>query len=143
VDGLWTRIANLGAGIEGITITGGEPLQQAPALLDLLRRIRTQSPLSVILSTGYAWEEVQSLPLAGALLSCIDVLIAGRYDQSRRLAHGLRGSANKTVHYLTNRYSQADILSTPASELILLRDGEVTISGVDPLRWQREGKRTA
>ena len=55
----------------------------------------------------------------------------------------LHGPANKTIHYLTYRYGQADILSTPASELILLRDGEVTISGVDPLRWQREGKRTA
>jgi hypothetical protein len=46
----------------------------------------------------------------------------------------LRGSANKTVHCLTDRYTQADILSTPTAEIIITPKGQVIASGIDPVR---------
>lgn len=143
VDEVYRRIAGLGNTIEGITVSGGEPLQQARALTRLLRRLRNETPFPVLVFAGYTWEGVQSIPEAETLLSSIDVLIAGKYDHRQRFAHGLCGSANKTIHYLTDRCSQADVSSTPAPELILDCSGDVTITGVDPLRWQREGKRIA
>jgi anaerobic ribonucleoside-triphosphate reductase activating protein len=131
VDGLFRRIAALGDSIEGISVSGGEPLQQRASLLALLRRVRRETPLSVLLFTGYTWEEVR----ADALLACLDVLIAGRYDHSRRLAHGLRGSANKTVHFLTDRYAMGDLQPVPCAEVIITAEGEVVASGIDPIRW--------
>jgi hypothetical protein len=45
--------------IEGVTISGGEPLQQLAGLAHLLERIKTELPqLSVILFTGFSWEEL-------------------------------------------------------------------------------------
>jgi anaerobic ribonucleoside-triphosphate reductase activating protein len=76
----------LSASINGLTISGGEPLQQRRALLALLQRVRRETSLSVVLFTGYTWEEVQHRPEAEVLLPCVDVLIAGRYDTSQRLA---------------------------------------------------------
>jgi anaerobic ribonucleoside-triphosphate reductase activating protein len=136
VDALFERIYALQGAIEGITVSGGEPFQQRPALLALLQRVRAETDLSVLVFTGYTWDEIQRFRETAALLSCIDVLIAGRYDARLRLARDLRGSANKTVHLLTPRYSLHDLQLTPVSEVIIEPDGTVLISGIDPLRWQ-------
>jgi anaerobic ribonucleoside-triphosphate reductase activating protein len=134
VDSLFAWIARLADTIEGISVSGGEPLQQRPALIELLRRVRNETRLSVLVFTGYTWEEVQRMQGADELLGGIDVLIAGRYDQRRRLAHALRGSANKTVHYLTKRYTQDEIGSTPTTEVIIRPDGEAVTTGIDALQ---------
>jgi anaerobic ribonucleoside-triphosphate reductase activating protein len=128
-------LVGLGTTIEGVTISGGEPLQQRPALLALLQRLRQETALSVLLFSGYAWAEIQRLPEAAALLASLDVLIAGRYQADRRLARDLRGSANKTVHLLTDRYRLDDLRQVPPAEVIITPDGQVVMSGIDPLRW--------
>jgi anaerobic ribonucleoside-triphosphate reductase activating protein len=163
VRDLAARVLALGPCPEGITISGGEPLAQAPALVELLHRIKNHTPLSVIVFTGYTWAETQSLlcrsqgsakdkpasrpqspthdrtfqlpdsALTGlaSLLQYVDVLIAGRYCQPLRVASGLRGSANKTIHFLTNRYSLHDIEAVPAAEIILYPDGGTIVSGIE------------
>ena len=136
VADLCARLAALGDGIEGLTVSGGEPLQQRPALLELLRRVRRETALSVVVFTGFTREEVGRLPEAGEVLACVDVLIAGRYDATRRVARGLLGSANKTVHFLTARYTAADLEAVPPAEVVITAAGEVVLSGIDPLRWQ-------
>jgi len=69
------------------------------------------------------------------LLSCVDILLAGRYDASRRLARDLRGSSNKTAHFLTERYTLADLQAVPEAEVIITPDGTVVMSGIEPLQW--------
>lgn len=133
-DDLFERIVSLGATIQGITVSGGEPLQQRAALLDFLTRIRRETPLSVILFTGFTWEEVTAMPDTGRLFASVDVLIAGRYVEARRLARALRGSTNKTVHVLTERYTRFDLEATPDSEIVLLPDGRLVVSGISPVR---------
>jgi anaerobic ribonucleoside-triphosphate reductase activating protein len=135
VTALLQRMVALSASIEGLTISGGEPLQQRRALLALLRRVRQETPLSVVLFTGYTWAEVQRMPDAEALLSYVDILITGRYDASQRLARDLCGSANKTVHVLTERYTLAEVQAVPLAEVIITEAGEVIVSGIDPVRW--------
>ncbi|MBI3951494.1 MAG: radical SAM protein [Acidobacteria bacterium] len=135
VDDLFHRTLALGDAIEGITISGGEPLQQRRALLGFLRRVRLETSLSILLFTGYSWEEVQWMPDAEALLSCVDVLIQGRYDQTQRLARDLRGSANKAVRLLSGRYTMSDMQSVPPAEVFITAEGEVVMSGIDPVRW--------
>jgi len=93
------------------------------------------SLLQCLLFTGYTWDEVQRMPDAEELLSYVDVLIAGRYDASQRLARDLRGSANKTVHVLTDRYTLVDVQAVPLAEVIITEAGEIVVSGIDPVRW--------
>ncbi|MCR4413938.1 MAG: radical SAM protein [Thermoguttaceae bacterium] len=133
VDALLRRIKSLGAAIEGLTVSGGEPLEQLAPLTVLLRRLRRRTDYSVVLLTGYEWSEIQAMPSAAELLGCVDVVAAGRYRPS---ASGVSGWAQKPLCFLTRRYTEADFASLPTAEVILGRRGEVILSGVDPLRWE-------
>lgn len=132
VDDLVDRILGLGDRIEGVTVSGGEPLQQRRAVLGLLGRLRAETPLSTILLTGYAWPEVVRMPDLDVLRGCLDVLVAGRYEQALRVGRGLRGSANKTVHLFTDRYTVDDLDAVPEAEVIISPTGQVVLTGVDP-----------
>lgn len=134
VEELFQRIAGLGPEVEGLTISGGEPFQQREAVAALLARIRRETNLSVMVFTGHTWAELQTMPQAGGLLAGVDVLIAGRYVAAERVARGLRGSANKTVHLLTPRHTLADMEAVPEAEVILGPGGEIFASGIGPLR---------
>ena len=63
------------------------------------------------------------------------MLIAGRFEERQRLARDLRGSANKTVHFLSNRYGPADLAEVPVAEVVITPEGEVVVTGIDPVRW--------
>lgn len=127
-------VAHARPDLEGLTLSGGEPVQQALAVTELLEWVRRRTPLSVLLFTGYAWSELEARPEALRLLEFVDVVIAGRFHQPARLAQGLRGSANQTVHFLTPRYSAADLEAVPAGEVIIRPDGVVLLTGTDGLR---------
>ncbi|MDD5369008.1 MAG: 4Fe-4S single cluster domain-containing protein [Anaerolineaceae bacterium] len=121
--------------IQGVTISGGEPLQQRRPLETLLALLQENTSLGVILFTGYTWSEVQRMPRIDRLLNNLDVLIAGRYLVNQRLAHGLLGSANKSLHFFSPRHTPADFDSVPSAEVILTPDGQVLLTGIDPLGW--------
>lgn len=116
---------------EGLTISGGEPLQQADAVVALLEEAKAAG-LSTLLFTGLAWEEVQRHSLASRILRCVDVLMAGRYVAEQRVAHGLLGSSNKTIHLLSSRHTTEEIAATPEAEVVILPDGSVVFSGIRP-----------
>lgn len=134
VDELARRIMSI-PDIEGLSVLGGEPLQQRRAVLALLRSVRKESNLSVLLFTGFTPAEISRMPEGQEVLGLIDVLIAGRYDETKRLARGLRGSTNKTVTFLTDRYTERDLEAVPVCEVTIDAGGVVTINGMDPLRW--------
>src|SRR5271157_1358578 len=121
--------------LEGFTISGGEPLQQRPALQALLKRIKQETALSVLLFSGYTWTEIQKMRKIAGLLDYVDVLIAGRYEASQRLASSLIGSANKTAHFLTSRYTINDLQEVPVAEIILSELGEIHFTGINPVHW--------
>ncbi len=135
VDALFARIDALQGTVEGLTVSGGEPLQQRRGLERLLRRVRAETGLSVLVFSGYSWQEIQAMPRITILLNCVDVLLAGRYNQSQRVASGLLGSSNKTIHFLSERYTLADLQTIPQAEVTIDAAGEVIFSGIDPLRW--------
>jgi anaerobic ribonucleoside-triphosphate reductase activating protein len=135
VGSLVRRIVALGDSIEGVTVSGGEPLDQSAALVALLMGLRIAPHLSVLLFTGYTWEEVCARPEGEAILSHVDVLLAGRYEAAQRLARSLCGSSNKTVHFLTERYGPADLSHLPAAEAVVSPEGVVVLTGIDPPRW--------
>lgn len=116
--------------MEGITISGGEPLVQSEGLLRLLLGLRSRTDLSLILFSGHRLDEIKKMPLGAPILSCLDVLIDGRYLKRKRLASGLRGSSNQAIHLLSNRYRLEEIEFTPPGEVQIDAQGRITLSGV-------------
>jgi len=127
------QFLRLSGKIEGVTISGGEPLQQMKPLLSLLFLLRNWSNFSLIVFTGYTWSEIGWMGQSRRLLSLVDVVIAGRYERRQRLARSLQGSANKTFHFLTRRYQPADFQKIPEAEIIITSEGEVVSTGIDPV----------
>jgi anaerobic ribonucleoside-triphosphate reductase activating protein len=101
----------------------------------LLRRLRESSDLSVLLFSGYDWEEIRGNAGRSAIMPYVDVLLAGRYRTQERLARGLRGSTNKTLHFLSNRYGPADLAEVPDAEVLIGKDGTIRLSGIAPMEW--------
>jgi len=119
--------------IEGITFSGGEPLLQLPALQQFARNIRDNTQLTLLLFTGFTWEEIQRNPPAADIVKYMDIVIAGRYLHHQRFAKSLIGSTNKTIHFITDKYCLADLNGIPGCEIDISTDGTITISGIDPV----------
>lgn len=116
--------------MEGISISGGEPLEQPYPLLALLRLVKLETNLSVVVFTGFALEEIENSPDMAGILPLVDVLIAGPYQCEARMGAGLLGSANQRIHLLTERYRMSDILSVPEAEVIVMPGGHIYVSGI-------------
>lgn len=122
--------------IEGLTISGGEPFQQCQALAHFLRLVRAETTLSVIVFTGYRLDELEKIRHAQEALRYVDVLIAGRFELDLRMAKGLKGSSNKIIHLLSTRYTQEDLELTPTGEVLIEPNGDIHLTGIDPITWQ-------
>lgn len=84
------------AGLD-VTITGGDPLYQMPALLDLVDGIH-KAGHDVWCYTGFTYEEILVSPVLRPVLFAVDVLVDGRYDDSRRdISLRFRGSSNQRI----------------------------------------------
>ncbi len=129
------RWVDTAPGIDGVTLTGGEPLQQWRALSLLLDGLRHRPELSTILLTGFSHEEIRRMGRLPVIERSVDVLIAGRYVSAMHLGHGLRGSSNKTVHFISDRYSAQDLDDVPEVEILIDSAGDVTATGMEALGW--------
>lgn len=92
--------------VEGITISGGEPLMQAEALCELLNTVKNHRDLGVIIYTGYLFEELPALPHGNELAKLCDLIIDGPYVQKLDDGKALRGSSNQKVIAITDRYEK-------------------------------------
>ena len=107
--------------IEGITISGGEPMEQAGLLADLLERVLAKRPeLNVISYTGYQREQLKSNE-ALRFISHLDVLIDGQYIHKMNDDIGLRGSSNQRVFFLTSRLAENAKMFTEERRRIEIR----------------------
>lgn len=113
-------------GIEGITLSGGEPLLQARELAILAQAVRAKG-LTVMLFTGFS--QLPQSQDVKALLRNTDMVIAGEYDRTKPGKIPLIGSSNQKVVNLTGRIPDPlKDRSIPRVEII--QDGtEVSLSG--------------
>jgi len=89
--------------IDGFTITGGDPMEQASEIADLLEKVKDISE-DVMLYTGYEIAELTS-DMHKNLLNKVAVLIDGRYEEDLNDNSFLRGSSNQNIHILKKQYS--------------------------------------
>ncbi len=136
---LAARLALAGK-IDGLSVSGGEPLQQIGALLPLCAGARALD-LTVVVWTGFTPDQAAALPGFDALMEHVDLLIAGPYLAAQRIADGLRGSANKVVlRGRDARLSPDDLADVPPTEVIIdPAAGTVDVTGIRPPRRARRG----
>ncbi len=104
----WFAKASRENRIEGLTISGGEPMEQAPAVLELLRRLKAARPaMTTGLFSGYTERELPDT-LWRAMQSHLDFAVLGRYNARRRRHHPLVSSTNQVLRLYTARYSMDD-----------------------------------
>ncbi len=83
--------------LDGVTFSGGDPLEQADAFSTLAAWCQEQA-LDVWCYTGYRWEELADDERIQTLLNHVNVLVDGRYEATnsdRSLM--FRGSANQRL----------------------------------------------
>jgi anaerobic ribonucleoside-triphosphate reductase activating protein len=133
--------------IEGVTFSGGEPMQQAPELYVLMALIKGGAPnMTFGMYTGYTHHELEtgrwrwrsrhdvgfkagSSELWAQVKSMMDFAIMGRYN---KLVAGsdkpLCGSRNQELVFFSNRYSEEDIRPQEI-EMVVDESGLVQITG--------------
>lgn len=146
-EGLAQRIL-AGPPVEGVTLVGGEPFEQA-AVLAALGKILRRRGLSVVTFTGYTLEQLLAHPSSGQveLLEVTDLLVDGPYRQDLAdLSRPWVGSSNQRHHFLTDRYRHLEpaLESIPNRlELRLQPNGAVLINGMGDFQATRELLTTA
>lgn len=85
--------------IAGVSILGGEPMQQPYVYMSrLLKKINESVNKPIWVWTGYTFEELLNDKISKNLLKYIDVLIDGKFELDKRdLSLKYRGSSNQRV----------------------------------------------
>ena len=114
-----TQAARQGEAITGITISGGEPFDQPEGLRALLAHLRKTGPSAaadVLCYSGYPLKTLQDKH--APILDLLDVLIPEPYVDALPIEKRWRGSANQTLHLLSERgrTRYADWLEAPAQK---------------------------
>lgn len=89
----------------GITISGGEPFEQAEACAICAETIRAAGR-TVMVFSGHTLEALRApdCRAIGRFLAAIDLLVAGPYvERLKTDGRQWRASANQTLHWLTDR----------------------------------------
>lgn len=120
--------------VDGFTLTGGEPMEQATDISKLLEVVNDISN-DVILYTGYMLEELVGKEQK-KLLEQIAVLIDGRYREEFNDGAFLRGSANQKIHILNEvfREKYEEYLQYGKNEIqnFTLRNGIISVGIHNP-----------
>lgn len=122
-------------GIEGLTLLGGEPLEQLPGVTALCEGAARRG-LGVLVFSGYRLEEARARSGFEALWAHVDTLVDGRYeaaDPEPRPEHGGRrfiGSRNQGLRHRSDRYVDPALWhGEPRIEVRIDADGGLSIHG--------------
>ena len=131
-------------GTEGVTFSDGEPMQQAPALLELIETLRRQAAgLSFGLFSGYSelelvlgrysiwgcdYSEPERCRLWQEIREHLDFAVLGRFNETQPSGLPLCTSRSKALRMLTSRYGVKDY-GPQSVEVIIHSDGRAQVTG--------------
>jgi len=133
--------------LDGVTFSGGEPMQQADDLAALLEGLRSALPtLSIGMFTGYSEEELetgryftrhgverdQRVALWRSIRGHLDFAVMGRYDRLQPSDAPMRTSANQVLRLFSARHTELDF-SVQTVEITIAADGLTRTTGFPTL----------
>jgi len=134
--------------LEGVTFSGGEPMQQADTLLALIQSVRRQaSALSFGMFSGYTerelaegrywtWDDGSSEQRRKRLWeetrACLDFAILGRFNAALPGNLPLRTTRNQILRLFSSRYTPADF-SEELIEVSIHEGGRAEVTGFPTL----------
>ena len=129
--------------LEGVTFSGGEPMQQAQALLELMREIRKAAPaVSLGMFSGYSESELMAGQYVTRLRATVglkrelwwtvqgllDFAVMGRYDRTQPTMEPLRTSLNQRLALFSSRYHESDF-GPQVIEISIAESGKSVLTG--------------
>lgn len=107
--------------VEGITLHGGEPLDQSEGILEVVKALKNAGK-TVILFTGYQYKELSKLSQKRAWVLS-DLVISGRYVESKRNIYlQFRGSTNQRVYRHRGKYKDYQVKDGKSVAVIRLNE---------------------
>lgn len=109
--------------LEGVTFSGGEPMQQALDLLEVIRLLRRAQPeISIGMYSGYTERELDSgrfwtrhgiaqearNRVWTDIKQHLDFAVLGRFVAARQSQRPMRTSANQVLRLFSDRYREED-----------------------------------
>ena len=142
VETIFYEIKNV-PDLTGITISGGEPFLQADALAKLIKILRDDTNLDVMIFTGYTLSELKNRHDSATdfLLVNTDILIDGEYREELNTNSIYRGSDNQVIHFLTPKYlpfkNLIEKTKNRSVEFVCRQDNELFIIGIPPKNFDK------
>jgi anaerobic ribonucleoside-triphosphate reductase activating protein len=137
--------------LEGVTFSGGEPMQQADSLHGLMQNLHRRAPeLSFGMFSGYTereldgglywtWKELsppQKRRLWNEVRGLLDFAVLGRFNQNQPSTLPLRTSRNQVLRLFSNRHTAADF-SEQLVEVSIHEGGRAELTGFPVLGWSQ------
>jgi anaerobic ribonucleoside-triphosphate reductase activating protein len=99
--------------IQGLTLTGGNPMDNIPEVLHISRTVKEKFPNKDIwLYSGYTFEQLQQSQTAMCVLDYVDVLVDGPYiEEQRDITLPWRGSKNQRVIDVQKTLEQGKVVT--------------------------------
>lgn len=131
VEDMVELIASYKDKIEGITFLGGEPLEQIEAVTYISKKVQ-ELGLTVLVFTGYDYQEISSRQDVKELIKHIDMLIDGKYDETQRdFSRAWVGSSNQNYYFFSDKYDESVITRFKNKiELRIDKNNKISFNGM-------------
>lgn len=98
--------------VSGLTILGGEPLQQdIDTMIDFLKKVRQEVAKPIWIYSGYTYEEIIADEDKKRILPYFDILVDGRFvEKLKNLKLKFRGSSNQRIIDVKKSIEQNEIV---------------------------------
>jgi len=120
-----------------LTLSGGEPMEQAAQLNKALKLAAEVRTIETITFTGYTLDQIiqNGDPDQLELVSLSDLLVHGAYVQALHCDQYLKGSSNQEFHFSSNVYRWIADSPPPSSGIEIEIDelAGLSITGVPPI----------
>lgn len=116
-------------GFEGLTFTGGEPLEQADSVFALGLAAKTLG-YSTVLFSGFSLGAIIKNFGGNQVAQSFDVLLSDPYVDQPAFTTVSQALSNKTITFFSDRYAMEDFTDIPACEVIIDTGGEIRITGL-------------
>jgi anaerobic ribonucleoside-triphosphate reductase activating protein len=121
---------DLSQNYSGITITGGEPLDQVKEIYKLCHDLRfyLKENQTIFLTTGYTLDEIRKRGML-EILDIVDILCTGPFEQDKTCSGEWKGSSNQKIHFLSSAGYEQLQMPIIFKEIYVKKNGDSMITG--------------